>query len=193
MVLQGGPCGRVDRRRTSFIKSAGFDFDQSMRSFFYAQNAHGIFIHNGLYTQWTSCKSKISSCLIEDLTMTSHQKKSSSELASHPGINAVELQGRISAPPTTKLLPSGDEVVEFRIIIDRVSRNRGSKSARGGSRREVDVLEIAAWKARERRLALSLKPGEWVHVMGSVHRRFWSTPAGLASRWQVEVDLLKRL
>ena len=151
------------------------------------------FIHNGLYTQWTSCKSKISSCLIEDLTMTSHQKKSSSELASHPGINAVELQGRISAPPTTKLLPSGDEVVEFRIIIDRVSRNRGSKSARGGSRREVDVLEIAAWKARERRLALSLKPGEWVHVMGSVHRRFWSTPAGLASRWQVEVDLLKRL
>jgi hypothetical protein len=33
MVLQGGPCGRVDRRRTSFIKAPVVDFDQQRRFF----------------------------------------------------------------------------------------------------------------------------------------------------------------
>lgn len=103
----------------------------------------------------------------------------------HDGVNEVHLVGCVSSLPTTKVLPSGDEVVEFRIVIDR-RRRRGAK-------REVDSLELAAWNPREKRQALKLTPGQWVEIDGSVHRRFWSSPKGLASRWQIEVSLLRRM
>jgi single-strand DNA-binding protein len=103
----------------------------------------------------------------------------------HDGVNEVHLVGCVSSLPTTKVLPSGDEVVEFRIVIDR-KRRRGAK-------REVDSLELAAWNPREKRQALKLTPGQWVEIDGSVHRRFWSSPKGLASRWQIEVSLLRRM
>ena len=105
------------------------------------------------------------------------------------GVNEVHLQGCVSSLPTAKILPSGDEVVEFRIVIDRMQRRGGQKSLR----REVDSLEIAAWNPRERRAALKLQPGDWVRIEGSVHRRFWSSPKGIASRWQIEVSVLGRL
>jgi single-strand DNA-binding protein len=105
------------------------------------------------------------------------------------GVNEVHLQGCVSSLPTAKILPSGDEVVEFRIVIDRMQRRGGEKSLR----REVDSLEIAAWNPRERRAALKLQPGDWVRIEGSVHRRFWSSPKGIASRWQIEVSVLRRL
>jgi single-strand DNA-binding protein len=105
------------------------------------------------------------------------------------GVNEVHLQGCVSSLPTAKIQPSGDEVVEFRIVIDRMQRRGGEKSLR----REVDSLEIAAWNPRERRAALKLQPGDWVRIEGSVHRRFWSSPKGIASRWQIEVSVLRRL
>ena len=37
MVLQGGPCGRVDRRRTQFIKAL---FVNSSRAFFIPRREH---------------------------------------------------------------------------------------------------------------------------------------------------------
>jgi single-strand DNA-binding protein len=44
-----------------------------------------------------------------------------------------------------------------------------------------------------RRSAMTLKEGEWVEIHGSIHRRFWSGPAGVASRWQVEAAEISRL
>ena len=96
-------------------------------------------------------------------------------------LNDVLLRGRVSAAATDRELPSGEHVVEFRLIITRDSREG------------VDTLDIATWSAKSRRTALSLKPGEWVEVAGSVRRRFWQGPAGLASRWQIEGVSITRL
>jgi single-strand DNA-binding protein len=96
-------------------------------------------------------------------------------------LNDCLLRGRISAPAVDRELPSGEHVVEFRLIVTRLEREG------------VDTLDIAAWSAKSRRTALSLKAGEWVEVSGSVRRRFWTGPTGLASRWQVEGESITRL
>jgi single-strand DNA-binding protein len=96
-------------------------------------------------------------------------------------LNDLLLRGRVSAPATVKELPSGDKVVEFRLIISRLDREG------------VDTLDIAAWSGKSRKTALSLKSDEWIEVSGSVHRRFWQSPSGLASRWQIEATEITRL
>ena len=96
-------------------------------------------------------------------------------------LNDLLLRGRVSAPATVKELPSGDKVVEFRLIVSRIDRDG------------VDTLDIAAWSGKTRKTALSLKSDEWIEVSGSVHRRFWQSPAGLASRWQIEALEISRL
>ena len=95
--------------------------------------------------------------------------------------NNCLLRGRVSAPATDKELPSGEHVVEFRLIICRDKRDG------------VDTLDIASWSAKNRRTALSFKGGEWIEVSGSVRRRFWQSPTGLASRWQIESESISRL
>jgi single-strand DNA-binding protein len=109
------------------------------------------------------------------------KKKESTEDAIDYSLNDCLLRGRVSAEATDRELPSGEHVVEFRLIVTREGREG------------VDTLDIAAWSAKSRRTALSLKPGEWVEVSGSVRRRFWQGPAGLASRWQVEANGISRL
>lgn len=96
-------------------------------------------------------------------------------------LNDCLLRGRVSGEATDRELPSGEHVVQFRLIITRQEREG------------VDTLDIAAWSAKSRRSALSLKPGEWVEISGSVNRRFWQGPAGLASRWQIQADSITRI
>ncbi|CAB4812111.1 unannotated protein [freshwater metagenome] len=96
-------------------------------------------------------------------------------------LNDVMLRGRVSDIAVEKILPSGDKVVEFRLIISRIELSG------------VDTLDIAAWSAKSRRSALSLKPDEWIEISGSIHRRFWKAPTGLASRWQVEAAEISRI
>lgn len=96
-------------------------------------------------------------------------------------LNDCLLRGRVSAPAVERELPSGDRVVEFRLIISRAERDG------------VDTLDIAAWSSKSRRSGLSLKAGEWIEVAGSVRRRFWQGPAGLASRWQIEAESITKL
>jgi len=96
-------------------------------------------------------------------------------------LNDVLLRGRVSREAIQKELPSGDKVVEFRLIVSR-DKLPG-----------VDTLDIGAWSAKSRRSALTLKADEWVEISGSIHRRFWSAPTGLASRWQVEAVEISRI
>jgi len=96
-------------------------------------------------------------------------------------LNDLLLRGRVSAPATTKELPSGDKVVEFRLIVSRAEREG------------VDTLDIAAWSAKMRKIALTLEGDEWIEVSGSIHRRFWQSPTGVASRWQIEAAEIIRL
>ena len=96
-------------------------------------------------------------------------------------LNDLLLRGRVSAPATTKELPSGDKVVEFRLIVTRAEREG------------VDTLDVAAWSAKMRKVALTLQGDEWVEISGSIHRRFWQSPTGVASRWQIEAEEIIRL
>jgi single-strand DNA-binding protein len=100
-------------------------------------------------------------------------------------VNEVRLVGRVTSLAIAKVLPSGDKVVEFRVVIGREKVRNGKK--------EVDSLDIAAWSASARRAALAVKIDTWVEVRGSVRRRFWRAPTGLASRWQVEASDVVRL
>lgn len=111
----------------------------------------------------------------------SSKSRASTEEKIDLSLNDLLLRGRVSAPATVKELPSGDKVVEFRLIVSRIDRDG------------VDTLDIAAWGGKSRKTALSLKSDEWIEVSGSVHRRFWQSPAGLASRWQVEAAEISRL
>ena len=95
--------------------------------------------------------------------------------------NNVLLRGRVSGEPSERELPSGDHVVEFRIVVRRDSREG------------VDTLDIAAWSSKSRRKGLSLKPDDWVEISGAVRRRFWKAPSGLASRWQIEASEISRI
>lgn len=95
--------------------------------------------------------------------------------------NDCLLRGRVSAPAVDRELPSGEHVVEFRLIISRDKRDG------------VDTLDIASWSAKNRRIALRFQGGEWIEVSGSVRRRFWQSPGGLASRWQIESEIITRL
>jgi single-strand DNA-binding protein len=127
---------------------------------------------------------------ITKVKKTTTRKKAASKTKSdlpqhHQPKNEVQLVGRVSSLAAEKLLPSGDRVVEFRVVIGR-EKSRGSK-------KEVDSLDIAAWSSKTRRAALSLKVDTWVEIKGSVRRRFWRAPTGLASRWQVEASEVVRL
>jgi single-strand DNA-binding protein len=99
--------------------------------------------------------------------------------------NEVYLVGRVSSVPVEKIMPSGDKVVEFRLVIAREKSRTG--------KREVDTLDIAAWSSKVRKSALSLKLDTWIELDGAVRRRFWQAPGGLASRWQVEASEVRRL
>jgi len=111
-----------------------------------------------------------------EFTMSVASKKKIADEEELPdySLNDVLLRGRVSAKAIEKELPSGDKVVEFRLIVTRLESNG------------VDTLDIAAWSSKIRRQALALKDDEWVEISGAIHRRFWKSPTGVASRWQVE-------
>ncbi len=96
-------------------------------------------------------------------------------------VNAVRLSGRVSAAPEARMLPSGDEVVSFRLVVPR------SPTALRRSKQLVDTIECSAWTARLRRSVRRLEAGDRVTVTGELRRRF-SRGAGGPMSW-VNVDL----
>jgi len=120
-------------------------------------------------------------CIYGGLMVKKISTKKIVEVEEDYSLNDVLLRGRVSQEAVEKELPSGDKVVEFRLIVTR-DKQPG-----------VDTLDIGSWSAKSRRTALSLAPDEWVEISGSIHRRFWSGPGGLASRWQVEAVEISRI
>jgi single-strand DNA-binding protein len=94
--------------------------------------------------------------------------------------NEVRLVGRVSQDPDERVLPSGDTVWTFRVV---VPRDRGS----GKSRQTVDAIECAAWSSRARRSVSGWSAGDVVEVTGALHRRFFRAGGAVASRVEVEM------
>ena len=95
-----------------------------------------------------------------------------------PSCNEVRLVGRVTAVPSVVELPSGDQLVTFRVTVDRDDQ---------AAPKRVDALECCAWTARLRRTVARWRPGDVVEVEGAVRRRFFRTAAGTGSRVEIEV------
>ena len=98
-------------------------------------------------------------------------------------MNEVTLEGRLSQPAEARTLPSGDEVVTWRLVVPR---------AQPQGRTTVDTIDCAAWTAGLRRSALRWAAGTELRVEGSLQRRFWRSPTGAASRVEVQVRSARR-
>ena len=111
---------------------------------------------------------------------------SSAQPAAQAIENSVHLTGRLAAVPTRVRLPSGDEVVGFRVVVDRPPRHRRGSSV------AVDTIECSVWGAALGRRVEQWQPGDVVTVRGAPRRRFWRTSAGPRSRYEVEVSRARR-
>jgi single-strand DNA-binding protein len=101
-------------------------------------------------------------------------------------VNTVRLSGRVSAAPQARLLPSGDEVVSFRLVVPR------STAARRRSKQRVDTFECSAWTARLRRTVRRLEAGDLVTVTGELRRRFSRGANGPMSWVSIELASCER-
>lgn len=100
-------------------------------------------------------------------------------------VNVVRLVGRVSATPEEVVLPSGDVVCSFRVVVGRPEGHQ--------SRQRVDALECTTWVPRVRRSAMGWQPGDVVEVEGAIRRRFFRAGGGAASRVEVEVSSGRRV
>lgn len=103
-----------------------------------------------------------------------------SENGTAEAVNEVRLVGRISQAPSERILPSGDSLWTFRLVVPRPEPSRGGRVG-------VDALECAVWAGRARRTVRSWRAGDVVQVVGAVRRRFFRGATGPASRVEVEV------
>jgi single-strand DNA-binding protein len=106
------------------------------------------------------------------------------------GHNEVVLGGRVSGEPTVRVLPSGDELVSWRLVVGR--DNRGV-SASGRQLPTVDTIDCVAFKSGVRRTAARWAGGELIEVRGELRRRFWRGAQGAASRCEVEVFEIRKI
>jgi single-strand DNA-binding protein len=108
---------------------------------------------------------------------------STSETATEQ-VNEVTLVGRMSQPAEQQVLPSGSELVKFRVIVGRPPSPT--------SRVTVDALDCVVWTKRPARAVAGWRTGDLVEVKGSLRRRFFApTGGGRVSRCEVEVASAK--
>jgi single-strand DNA-binding protein len=107
----------------------------------------------------------------------------------HANENDVTLRGRLSSEPMLRELPSGDEVLTFRLVVRRERRSPMTR----GSRQVSDWVDCAAWGGRARTTAAAWHAGDEVELRGALRRRFYRTGTGAATRLEVEVLSGKRL
>ncbi len=96
------------------------------------------------------------------------------ETAEVAAVNEVRLVGRMSGEPEERVLPSGDQVVVFRLV---VARDDG----------RPDTIDCAAFRGDVRRKLRGWVPGDHVELEGALRRRFYRAAGAPASRYEVEV------
>jgi len=99
------------------------------------------------------------------------------------GVNEVRLVGRVSGPPESRELPSGDTVVQLRVVVGRPPSDRKT---------QVDTIDVSCWTPVARRSALRQHEGDVVEVSGALRRRFYRAGASTQSRYEVEASAVRR-
>ena len=102
-------------------------------------------------------------------------------------VNKVILVGRLCADPESKFTPSGVQVANFRIAVDR-------PFTKAGGEKETDFIDIVAWRQAAEFVTTYLGKGRLVLVDGRLQVRKWQTQDG-QKRQSVEVvaDTVKAL
>ena len=95
-------------------------------------------------------------------------------------VNVVVLAGRLSDVPEVKSMPSGDQVVRFRLSIPEDGKR-------------VLPLPVTAWDRLPRKACGSLVKGDAVLVRGRLIRRFFRDGGGGRSVTEVVASEVKRL
>lgn len=103
--------------------------------------------------------------------------------------NEVRLVGKVSGEVSERELPSGDRLVQLRVVVPRPAKPEGG----GGGAATVDTIDVACWTGRVRRVAGRVGVGERVEVVGALRRRFFRSGGATASRYEVEAVSLRRL
>lgn len=98
-------------------------------------------------------------------------------------VNEVRLVGRVSAAPEERVLPSGDSLWTFRLVVARPPPVGVVRA-----RQSVDALECAVWSGRVKRSVARWAAGDTVEVRGALRRRFFKAAGGAASRVEVDVS-----
>src|SRR2546423_9914052 len=86
--------------------------------------------------------------------------------------NEVYLVGRVSGEPTERVLPSGDTLLSWRLVVERPLGDRGASKA------TTDTLGCSSVRAGIRRSVSSWAAGDVVEVEGVLRRRFWRAAGG---------------
>lgn len=117
-----------------------------------------------------------------------------------PSVNEVRLVGRVSGAPQPRTLPSGDEVVQLRLVVRRPPERGHSRSTRGPagpggdavSRPVVDTIDVSCWSPLTRRAVGKLADGDMAEIEGSLRRRFYRAGPAVQSRYDVVAAKVRR-
>ncbi len=97
---------------------------------------------------------------------------------------SVVIVGRMGASITDRVLPSGDALTVFTVVVDRPRDHHAGAAT-------VDALPCQAFRASVRTAVARLEAGQLVEVTGTLRRRFWRGPVGLGSALEVDVSRIR--
>lgn len=99
-----------------------------------------------------------------------------------PTTNHVHLIGKLGTQVQERVLPSGDVLVAFHLVLPRLRPQTATK---------VDALPCHVTSAALMRKICSCAPGDVLEVEGALRRRFWRSPTGLGSAVEVHVTKVR--
>lgn len=97
----------------------------------------------------------------------------------------VELMGRLGRVVEQKILPSGDHITTFSVIIDRKVNEQVGRTT-------CDTIPCKTSRVALAAKVVRMEPGTEVIAQGVLRRRFWRGSTGLGSALEVDIRTLKR-
>lgn len=90
-----------------------------------------------------------------------------------PNFNKVYLMGNLTRDPETKYLPSGSQVCELGMAVNRTWTDQS-----GERREQVCYVDLSAWGRQAETLARYMKKGQPLFVEGRLDYSTWDGPDG---------------
>jgi len=103
--------------------------------------------------------------------------------------NEARLVGRLSGAPDRRTLPSGDEIVSLRVVVQRPGGGSDTVPVQFGPAPPAGRRPGPGQVGRRALAAVDrLEDGTRIEVVGAVRRRWWAGPGGRRSRVEVQAE-----